>query len=91
MREPLWRRLEALEEIRKRRNGAVPIRHIGFVDAYGRPAEVAVAKGPGGFICRRAIGEELDAFRARAGEECRASRGPAILVFLREPSDAALR
>ena len=64
MRETLWRRLEALEEIRKmQKNGPVRIAHISFVDAYGRPVEATVANGPGGFICRRAIGEELDASR----------------------------
>jgi hypothetical protein len=83
--------LKTLEGIRKLQDG--PVRLISFVHADGRPIEATVANGPGGFICRRAIGEELDAFKSRASDECRATnpRGPAILVFLeREPSGRAL-
>jgi hypothetical protein len=51
------------------------------------------ASGPANFVCHRAIGEELDAFEARADSECRATnpRGPAILVFrTEEPSDESI-
>jgi hypothetical protein len=83
------------------RDEPVRIVQIGFVHADGRPVEATVAKGPGGFICRRGPDEELDAFKARADEECRLEieakgrpQAPAILIFMdqeEEPSDATYR
>jgi hypothetical protein len=93
MHEKFRRRLEALEELAKLRSGPTQIRHIAFVRADGRPAEATVARGPGNFICRREPGEDLDTFRARAGNECPPAKPflpPAILLFTtEEPSDAA--
>jgi hypothetical protein len=62
--------------------------HVG-----GRRVEATIAKWPGNFVCHRAIGENLDAFGARADAECRAAKlhSPVILFFMKEeePSDAA--
>ena len=84
MREMLWRRLEALEEIHGLRDGPVRITHFNFVRADGSEVEGTVATGPANFVCHRRIGEELDAFQARASDECRAThwRGPMIFVFM---------
>jgi hypothetical protein len=92
MHEKFRRRLEALEELAKLRSGPTQIRHIAFVRADGSPVDATIARGPSNFICRRAIGEELEAFKSRASDECRAIRWrvPPILVFLtEEASDAA--
>jgi hypothetical protein len=81
--------LEALEGFRKLRHD--PVRIIRFIHADGSELQATIAKGPHGFVCRRGPGEELDAFRARASAECRATRGPVILIMdqEKEPSDAA--
>jgi hypothetical protein len=90
MRENMWGRLEALEEARKLRDAPLLIRHINFICADGSEVEATLAKGPDGFIRRRAIGEELDAFKARVDGECEAEyrigklREPVILLFLDE-------
>jgi hypothetical protein len=90
MRETFWKRLEALEELRALRDGPVEIRHIAFIHPDGTEVEATIASGPGGFVCRRAIGEELEAFKSCASK-CLAIRWRvlAILVFLDgEPSEA---
>jgi hypothetical protein len=65
--------LAALEEARRLQDQPVEMRHIRFIRADGSEIEATVAKGPRGFICRRAVGEELDAFYLRADAECRAA------------------
>jgi hypothetical protein len=93
MRESWLRRLEALEEARKLQDGPLEITCINLIRADGIPVEVTFASDLGGFVCRRGVGEELDAFKSRASDECRAIRWRCvpILVFLKkEASDAAL-
>jgi hypothetical protein len=83
MRDSLWRRLEALEAARSVRRD-MPVRMINFVRADGLPTNPTVARGPDDYICHRRVGEELEAFQARAFSECRVSRSrpPPILVFM---------
>jgi hypothetical protein len=92
MHEKFRKRLEALEEFYKLQDGPLHVRHINFVRADGHEVDATLAKGPGNFVCRRAMGEELIDFKARASDECLAlkPRVPcAILLFMREASDAA--
>jgi hypothetical protein len=91
-RESFKRRLEALEEASKLDAGSLEVRHINFVGRDGLPVDATVARGPGDFVCHRAVGEELAEFRLHASNECIASkpRVPvAILVFTKEVPDAA--
>jgi hypothetical protein len=90
MHEAFRRRIETLEEERKQQNEPVRITHVAFVHADGRQVEATVASGPANFVCHRGIGEELDAFKSRASDECRAAspRGPVVLVFMEEQSHA---
>ena len=71
--EAFRRRLEALEEARKLRDGPVPMRSIFFVNPDGTRASPTVARGPRNFECWRNAGEEEMEFESRARAECRAT------------------
>ena len=80
--EAFRRRLEALEEASKLRDGEPHMISIGFANDDGSEAEPIVARTDN-FECWRHEGEDEDAFRARAHSECRAAdpRPVQILIF----------
>jgi hypothetical protein len=93
MRETFWKRLEALEEVRKLQDGPVVIRQLCFINPDRTEVEATIARGPGDFICRREPGESLDEFKARASRECPPGnifKPPPILVFLTGESPNAV-
>jgi hypothetical protein len=77
MRETFRKRLEVLEKAAAMANAPVQITSVSFVGV-----ESTVARGRD-FECWRLEGEDEDAFRARANDECRATnpRPPVVLVF----------
>jgi hypothetical protein len=89
MHERVRQRLEVLEA-RALANAPVQIVHINFVGADKVRVEPTVARGRD-FECFRLAGEDLDAFRARASLEARATAppGPMVLIFPEEETSRA--
>jgi hypothetical protein len=83
--EVFRRRLEALEEARKLRDGPVQTISINFVSPDKTPVEATVARTANcDFECWRLEGESADDFKSRAHAEAHAAdpRPPVqILIF----------
>jgi hypothetical protein len=86
MHEKFRRRIEELEEARRKQDEPLRIVRVVFVGADRKQISATVAQGPAGFVCHRGKDEDLDAFQSRASDECRATcaRGP---VFLDDDPD----
>ena len=81
--EAFRRRLEALEEARKLRDGEPHMISIGFANGDGSEVEPTVARTSDcDFECFRHEGEDEDAFRARAHSECRAADPHPIQILI---------
>jgi hypothetical protein len=91
MHKAFKRRLEQLEKEREQQTAPTFVIAMVFVDRHRNPIEATFASARD-FTCHRSEGETLEAFEARAISECHARYPygiPPILIFSKEPCDAA--
>jgi hypothetical protein len=84
-------RLAQLEAERRQQSAPSFVIAIVFVDRHRTPIEATFASARD-FTCRRGEGETLESFQERAISECHARYPygmPPILIFSKEPCDAA--